>query len=46
MRRKLITLSRIFKGGLTNFVRNAWLAVAAIAVMVITLTIVLFLGNC
>ncbi len=42
MKRKLITLSRIFKNGLTNFVRNAWLAVAAIAVMVITLTIVLF----
>ena len=42
MRRKLITLSRIFKGGVTNFIRNAWLAVAAIAVMVITLTIVLF----
>ncbi len=42
MKRKLITLSRIFKGGLTNFVRNAWLAIAAIAVMVITLTIVLF----
>jgi cell division transport system permease protein len=42
VRRKLITLSRIFKGGVTNFIRNAWLAVAAIAVMVITLTIVLF----
>lgn len=42
MKRRLITLSRIFKGGLTNFIRNAWLSVAAIAVMVITLTIVLF----
>lgn len=42
MKRKLITISRIFKSGLTNFIRNAWLAVAAIAVMVITLTIVLF----
>lgn len=42
MKRKLITLSRIFKGGITNFIRNAWLAIAAIAVMVITLTIVLF----
>lgn len=42
MKRKLITLSRIFKNGLTSFVRNAWLAIAAIAVMVITLTIVLF----
>lgn len=38
----MITLSRILKSGLTNFIRNAWLAVAAIAVMVITLTIVLF----
>lgn len=38
----MITLSRILKGGLKNFIRNAWLAVAAIAVMVITLTIVLF----
>lgn len=42
MKRKMITLSRILKSGLTNFIRNAWLAVAAIAVMVITLTIVLF----
>jgi cell division transport system permease protein len=42
MRRKLITLSRIIKSGTTNVIRNAWLAVAAIAVMVITLTIVLF----
>lgn len=42
MKRKLITISRIFKGGLRNFIRNAWLSVAAIAVMVITLTIVLF----
>ncbi len=42
MKRKLITLSRILKGGVTNFIRNAWLSVAAIAVMVITLTIVLF----
>jgi len=42
MKRKLITLSRIFKSGLTNVIRNAWLAAAAIAVMVITLTILLF----
>lgn len=42
MKRKLVTLSRIFKGGITNFIRNAWLAAAAIAVMVITLTVVLF----
>lgn len=33
---------RIFKTGALNFVRNAWLGMAAIAVMVITLTIILF----
>ncbi len=42
MRRKLITLRRIFRTGFQNFTRNLTLAVAAIAVMVITLTIVLF----
>lgn len=42
MKRKSITLGRVIKSGLLNFIRNAWLAVAAIAVMVITLTIVLF----
>lgn len=42
MKRKMITLNRVIKSGLLNFVRNAWLAIAAIAVMVITLTIVLF----
>lgn len=42
MRRQLITFERIIKTGLVNFFRNAWLAVAAIAVMVITLSIVLF----
>lgn len=42
MNRKLITLSRIITTGLVNFVRNAWLAIAAMAVMVVTLTIVLF----
>ncbi len=41
MSRKFITFSRIVRTGLVNFVRNAWLAVAAMAVMVITLTIVL-----
>jgi len=35
-------LERIFKAGCINFVRNSWLSIAAIAVMVITLTIVLF----
>lgn len=42
MRRKYITLLRIVHTGMVNFVRNASLALAAIAVMVVTLTIVLF----
>ncbi|HET9412488.1 MAG TPA: hypothetical protein VFO38_06675, partial [Candidatus Saccharimonadales bacterium] len=41
MRRKWITTLRILRYGLSNFSRNAWLTVAATAVMVITLTIVL-----
>ena len=42
MKRKIITFGRIIRTGITNFFRNSSLAVAAIAVMVITLTIVLF----
>lgn len=42
MKRRFIVLGRIIKAGGINFVRNAWLAAAAIAVMVITLSIVLF----
>jgi cell division transport system permease protein len=42
MKRKLVTFRRIIATGAVNFVRNAWLAVAAMAVMVVTLTIVLF----
>lgn len=42
MKRRLIIAGRIFKAGCINFLRNAWLAAAAIAVMVITLSIVLF----
>ena len=38
----LITQWRILKTGMQNFLRNLTLAVAAIAVMVITLTIILF----
>lgn len=38
----MITQWRIFKTGAQNFVRNLTLAVAAMAVMVITLTIILF----
>lgn len=42
MKRQFISFGRIIKTGIVNFIRNAWLAIAAIAVMVITLTIVLF----
>lgn len=38
----LITQGRILKAGFQNFLRNATLAIAAVAVMVITLTIILF----
>src|SRR6266404_2557553 len=39
---KFITLERIFKNGFLNFGRNIWLAIAAMAMMAITLTILLF----
>jgi cell division transport system permease protein len=42
MKRKLITLNRIIHAGILSFIRNASLAIAAMAVMVVTLTIVLF----
>ncbi|HET7320394.1 MAG TPA: permease-like cell division protein FtsX [Candidatus Saccharimonadales bacterium] len=42
MRRKLRTFWRVVHTGIVNFIRNATLAIAAMAVMVITLTIVLF----
>ena len=42
MKRRLITLWRIIHTGILNFMRNVTLATAAIAVMVVTLTIVLF----
>ncbi len=42
MRHKLITFWRIVHTGAVNFVRNMWLAIAAIAVMVVTLTTILF----
>jgi cell division transport system permease protein len=38
----MTTLWRVFLGGTNNFVRNAWLSAAAMAVMIITLSIVLF----
>jgi cell division transport system permease protein len=41
-KRDLISFKRVIKTGFVNFFRNAWLSIAAIAVMVITLSIVLF----
>ncbi len=40
--KKLINLERIIKNGFISFGRNIWLAIAAIAMMTITLTILLF----
>ena len=42
MQRQFITFGRILHTGTVNFIRNISLAVAAMAVMVVTLTIVLF----
>lgn len=42
MGHKFRTLARIIDTGVKNFVRNLWLAIAAMAVMIITLTIILF----
>ncbi len=42
MQRKLITFWRIIHTGILNFMRNVTLAIAAMAVMAVTLTIVLF----
>lgn len=42
MKHWLNTQARILKTAAQNFIRNAWLSVAAIAVMIITLGIVLF----
>ena len=41
-KRKYVTFTRVVQTGMVNFVRNASLAIAAMAVMVVTLTIVLF----
>ncbi len=40
-RRKIINFRRILKYGADNFVRNAWLSLAATLIMTITLTIIL-----
>jgi cell division transport system permease protein len=42
MKARIITLWRIIHTGIVNFIRNLSLAIAAMAVMVVTLTIVLF----
>lgn len=42
MQRRLITFTRILHTGTVNFIRNASLAIAAMAVMLVTLIIVLF----
>jgi cell division transport system permease protein len=42
MRRKFTTFGRIIRTGMVNFVRNAWLAIAAMAIMIVTLSIILF----
>lgn len=42
MKRKMITLGRIIRTGMLNFGRGLWLAIAAMAIMIITLTIILF----
>lgn len=42
MKHRFITLMRIIRTGAVNFARNTWLAMAAMAVMVVTLTIILF----
>ncbi|MDN5275970.1 MAG: cell division protein FtsX [Candidatus Saccharibacteria bacterium] len=39
-RRRIISASRIIRYGLNNFSRNAWLTIAATAIMTITLSIV------
>ena len=41
-KRRLITLERVLIAGCVNFIRNISLSIAATAVMVVTLTIVLF----
>lgn len=41
MYRKMITFRRLFLVGCKNFVRNAWLSIAATAVMIVTIAIAL-----
>ncbi|MCA9347984.1 ABC transporter permease [Candidatus Saccharibacteria bacterium] len=39
--RKLITIWRVFGAGILGFARNAWLSLAALATMIVTLSIIL-----
>lgn len=39
---KFITFGRIVRTGMVNFLRNMWLAIAAMAIMIVTLSIILF----
>lgn len=39
----MITFGRIIKTGVVNLIRNSWLAIAALSMMLVTLTIILFL---
>jgi cell division transport system permease protein len=41
MKRKLIILRRVFTTGFKNLIRNSWLSVAAIAVMIVAIMIIL-----
>jgi cell division transport system permease protein len=43
MKKRFNALARVIKTGAMNFVRNVWLAIAAMAVMIVTLTIILFM---
>jgi cell division transport system permease protein len=42
VKRRFITFGRIVRTGMVNFARGLWLALAAMAIMIITLTIILF----
>jgi len=42
MGRRVITFGRVIRTGMVNFVRNMWLAIAAMAIMIVTLSIILF----
>lgn len=41
MKTKLISFRRIASAGFHNFIRNAWLSTSAVAIMVVTLTIIM-----